>query len=59
MDVDVVPTIERPDDFGCGCGIGRLEIAERLVRKHDAPPEGIGYAIAFDDPHDSSGIRAL
>src|SRR4029453_4447243 len=49
MDVDVVPVVERTRDFARGRRIGRLEVAHRVVGKHDPPAEGVVWAIALDD----------
>ena len=42
-----------------GLGIGRGEIAERLVGEHDAPAERVVRPVALDDPHDVPRVRLL
>ena len=58
-DGDVVPVHERALDRGRAVGIARLEVGERLVRQHHAPPERIGRPIALDDHDLVIGVAAL
>ena len=59
VDVDVVPPVERAGDRASALRIGRLEVAERLVGKHDPPPERVVGPVAFDDAHDVVAVRLL
>ncbi len=51
MDGNVVPVVEGVQDGAGGGRIGRLQVAQRLVRKHHAPAEGVVTAVAFDHRH--------
>ena len=50
MDVDVIPVIERSGDLVRRFRIGRGQVAQRLVGKHDAPPERVIGPIALRHP---------
>jgi len=49
VDVDVVPVAERGEDLRVRLGVGRFQVAERLVREHDPPAEGVVRQVALDD----------
>ena len=59
VDVDVVPVIEAADDLVVCGTVGIAEIAERLIREHDAPAKRVVGSVAFDDGDLVRGIRAL
>ena len=59
VDVDVVPAGEVVGDLLERFGIGRPEVAERLVREDDPPPERGVRSVALQDHHLVPRIRLL
>jgi hypothetical protein len=59
VDLDVVPVIERGEDRLGRRGVGFAQVAERLVREHDAPSERVVWPVALDDRDDVRRIALL
>jgi hypothetical protein len=59
VDVDVVPVIERFQDRACGLLIGIGQVAQRLVREHHAPAEGVVGTVALHHRDLVCGILLL
>ena len=59
VDVDVVPVVERAGDGIGRLGVSGMQVVERRVGKHDAPPEGVVRPVALDDPDDVARVGAL
>jgi hypothetical protein len=59
MDIDGVPVGEAPRDLAVCLGIGRGDVAERLIGEHDAPAERVLRAVALDDDDPMRRIEAL
>ena len=59
VDVDVVPAREVVGDLLERLRIGGLEVAERLVREDDAPPERGVRRVALEDDHLVRRVRLL
>ena len=49
VDLDVVPVVEGVQDVRRADGVGRPEVAERLLGEHDTPAEVFVGPVAFDD----------
>ena len=47
--IDIVPVVERIADLCRGDRVSNTQITQRLIRKNDAPAEGIERAIALHD----------
>jgi hypothetical protein len=51
MDVDITPVLEALENLQVGGLIRRSEIAQRLIREHDAPAIGLITPVALDHRH--------
>jgi hypothetical protein len=56
LHVDRIPAVERPFDGARTGRIGQRQIAQRLVRKHDAPAERVAGLVALDDRHAAARV---
>ena len=57
--IDVIPVAEGRQDLAMSLGIGTLEIAQRGIREHHPPAEGIGRPVALMDVNLGLGIGQL
>ena len=57
--IDVIPVTERSENFAVRLRIRGVEVAQRLIREHDTPAEGVVRAIALDDRYIVSRVGPL
>ena len=55
--IDVAPVGELTADLGVGLGVGRLEMAERLLGEDDPPPEGVVGPVSLRNLDVPVGMR--
>ena len=51
--------LKAPEDLGGGFGVGRLQVAQRLVGEHHAPAEGVVGPVALDHRDPVRGVLLL
>ncbi len=59
VNVDIRPVREGRGDLLIGLGIRGGDVAERLIREHDAPAEGVVRLVALEDADLVPGVPEL